>query len=73
MRSSRVRTGSVVQDKRDKVWRFFWWESGKRRSKKLGRVCQQDGSYSGRRKVVRGEIRKAPGPSCFRRAERDGV
>src|SRR5690242_10789180 len=35
--SSRVRNGSVVQDKRDKVWRFYWWENGKRRSKKLGR------------------------------------
>lgn len=35
--SSRIRTGSVVQDKRDKVWQFFWWEDGKRRSKTLGR------------------------------------
>ena len=34
---SRVRTGSVVQDKRDKVWRFYWWEDGRRRSKALGR------------------------------------
>jgi len=34
---SRVKSGSVVQDKRDKVWRFFWWENGKRRSKVLGR------------------------------------
>ena len=34
---SRVNTGSVVQDKRDKVWRFYWWEDGKRRSKALGR------------------------------------
>jgi len=34
---SRIRTGSVVQDKRDKVWRFYWWEKGKRRSKALGR------------------------------------
>jgi integrase len=34
--SSRVNTGSVVQDKRDKVWRFYWWENGKRRSKALG-------------------------------------
>jgi integrase len=33
---SRVNTGSVVQDKRDKVWRFYWWEHGKRRSKALG-------------------------------------
>jgi integrase len=35
--SSRIRTGSVVQDKRDKVWRFFWWNNGKRESKVLGR------------------------------------
>lgn len=34
---SRVRMGSVVQDKRDKSWRFFWWENGKRRSKVLGK------------------------------------
>jgi integrase len=33
---SRIRTGSVVQDKRDKVWRFYWWENGKRKSKALG-------------------------------------
>jgi len=35
--SSRFKTGSVVQDKRDKVWRFYWWENGKRHSKVLGR------------------------------------
>jgi integrase len=35
--SSRIRTGSVVRDKRDKVYRFFWWDNGKRRSKVLGR------------------------------------
>ena len=35
--SSRIRTGSIVQDPRDKTWRFFWWEDGKRRSKVLGR------------------------------------
>ena len=34
---SRVNTGSVVQDKSDKVWRFYWWENGKRRSKAVGR------------------------------------
>ena len=33
---SRINTGSVVLDKRDKVWRFYWWENGKRRSKALG-------------------------------------
>jgi integrase len=35
--SSRIKTGSVVQDKRNKVWNFFWWENGKRRCKALGR------------------------------------
>jgi integrase len=35
--SNRIRTGSVVQDKRDKVWRFFCWDNGKRRTKVLGR------------------------------------
>src|SRR4051812_36620885 len=36
-RINRSRNGSVVQDKRDKVWRFYWWENGKRRSRALGR------------------------------------
>jgi integrase len=31
------RGGSVVQDKRSKIWNFYWWEDGKRRSKVLGR------------------------------------
>jgi integrase len=35
--SSRIKTGSIVQDRRDKTWRFFWREDGKRRSKVLGR------------------------------------
>jgi hypothetical protein len=35
--SSRFRAGSVVQDKRSKVWNFFWWEDGKRKCKQLGR------------------------------------
>jgi hypothetical protein len=34
---SRINTGSVVLDQRDKVWRFYWWENGKRWSKALGR------------------------------------
>ena len=34
--SSRINRGSVVQDKRDKTWRFYSWENGKRRSKVLG-------------------------------------
>src|SRR5919198_5047335 len=35
--SSRIRNGSVVQDSRDKTYRFFWWEDGTRKSKALGR------------------------------------
>jgi integrase len=29
-----------VLDKRIKTWNFFWWEAGKRRSKKIGTVSQ---------------------------------
>jgi hypothetical protein len=36
----RQRQGSVVLDKRSKTWNFFWWENGKRRSKKIGTVSQ---------------------------------
>lgn len=36
----RQRQGSVVLDKRSKTWNFFWWENGKRRSKKIGPVSQ---------------------------------
>jgi hypothetical protein len=34
---SRIKTGSVVRVKRDKVWRFYFWENGKRKSRLLGR------------------------------------
>lgn len=43
--SSRVRTGSVVQDKRDKVWRFYWWENGKRQSETLGRFPTKQAAW----------------------------
>jgi integrase len=36
----RNRSGSVVLDKRIKTWNFFWWEMGKRRSKKIGTVSK---------------------------------
>jgi len=36
----RNRSGSVVLDKRIKTWNFFWWENGKRRSKKIGPMSQ---------------------------------
>src|SRR5215471_15023690 len=43
--SSRIRTGSVARDKRDKVWRFWWWENGKRRSKVLGRFPTKSAAW----------------------------
>jgi hypothetical protein len=36
---ARNRDGSVVLDKRINVWNFFWWENGKRRSKKIGTLA----------------------------------
>lgn len=33
---ARNHEGSVVLDKRIKVWNFFWWDAGKRKSKKIG-------------------------------------
>jgi integrase len=30
----------VVLDKRIKTWNFFWWDNGKRRSKKIGTMSQ---------------------------------
>src|SRR5262245_6658258 len=44
--SSRIRTGSVVQDKRDKNWRFYWWEKSKRRSKVLGRFSTKAAAWA---------------------------
>ena len=35
--SNRIRTGSIAQDNRSKVWNFFWRENGKRKCKTLGR------------------------------------
>lgn len=41
----RSRNGSVVQDKRDKVWRFFWWQDGKRKSQVLGRFSTKTAAW----------------------------
>jgi integrase len=40
MKRARAKQGRVVLDKRIKAWNFFFWESGKRRSKKIGTVRQ---------------------------------
>ena len=39
-RAARHKTGSVVFDKRRKVWNFLFWENGKRRTKKIGATSQ---------------------------------
>ena len=52
---SRAKTGSVVQDKRDKVWRFYWWKNGKRRSKMLGRFTTKTAAWSAA-KPLRNEL-----------------
>jgi len=38
-----------VQDKRDKVWRFYWWEDGKRRSKALDRFSTKAAAWKAAR------------------------
>jgi len=40
VKRARNQSGSVVLDKRIKQWNFFWWENGKRRSKKIGTKAQ---------------------------------
>lgn len=59
--SSRIRTGSVVQDKRDKVWRFWWWENGKRRSKVLGRFPTKTAAWKAA-KPLRDALETKPQP-----------
>ena len=50
--SSRTRTGSVVQDKRSKVWNFFWWENGKRKCKVLGRFPTKSAAWDRKRSCL---------------------
>jgi integrase len=45
----RHRSGSIVLDKRIKTWNFFYWENGKRRSKKIGTVSQYPTKASARK------------------------
>jgi integrase len=40
------RGGSVVQDKRSKVWNFYWWEDGKRRSKVIGKCPTKTAAWN---------------------------
>lgn len=49
------RGGSVVLDKRSKVWNFYWWEEGKRRSKAIGRFSTKTAAWSAAQ-VLRGQV-----------------
>jgi integrase len=40
VKRARAKQGSVVLDRRIKTWNFFFWENGKRRSKKIGTMSQ---------------------------------
>jgi integrase len=60
---SRINMGSVVQDKRDKIWRFYWWENGKRRSKALGRFRTKAAAWSAA-KPLREEVESQVGISA---------
>ncbi len=44
--SGRINTGSVVQDRRDGCWYFYWWENGRRRSKSLGNFKTKAAAWS---------------------------
>lgn len=60
---SRINMGSVVQDKRDKIWRFYWWENGKRRSKALGRFRTKAAAWSAA-KPLREDVESQAGVSA---------
>jgi integrase len=45
-RESKSTTGSVVQDRRSKVWQFFWWADGRRHSKTLGRFPTKTAAWN---------------------------
>src|SRR5579871_136739 len=65
--SSRVNTGSVVQDKRDKSWHFYWWENGKRRSKTLGVFRTKLEAWSAA-KPMRDELERSGTVGAFKTA-----
>jgi hypothetical protein len=51
----------VVLDKRIKTWNLFFWENGKRRSKKIGTVSQYPTNASAWRaaKALRDAVEKS--------------
>ena len=60
--SGRINTGSVVQDRRDRIWRFYWWDNGKRRSKTLGRFKSKAAAWTAA-KPMREALEAGPQPA----------
>ena len=60
--SSRIRTGSIAQDNRSKVWNFFWWEDGKRKCKALGRFPTKAAAWKAA-KPLRDALETKPQPT----------
>lgn len=58
----RSRLGSVVKDKRDKVWRFYWWQDGKRRAKTLGHFSTKAEAWAAS-KPLRDDLERVPAAS----------
>lgn len=46
MRQSKSTTGSVVKDRRNQTWQFFWWADGKRHSRTLGRFATKTAAWN---------------------------
>jgi integrase len=57
----RSRNGSVVQDKRSKVWNFYWWDNGKRDCKVLGRFPTKAAAWKAA-KPLRDALETKPQP-----------
>ena len=57
-RAPRFKTGSVVLDRRRKVWNFLWWEDGKRKCKSIGRFPTKTAARKAAQ-AIRGQIQEA--------------
>ena len=48
-RAARFKTGSVVFDKRRKMWNFLWWEDGNRHTRRIGTLAEYPSKSTARR------------------------
>jgi len=65
LKRARVKNGSVVCNKRFGAWNFLWFDNGKRRSRKLGKLSELSREQALRKAdAVRQELRFAPQASA---------